>query len=54
MRSTQEQQKRIKAEAWFKTLVNSQSRYAPLAYRMKKYGFNYCQIMDHFAGEGLK
>ncbi len=51
MRSTQQQQKRIKAEAWFKTLS---SRYSAFAYDLKRRGFTYCQIMDYFAGKGFK
>lgn len=46
--------KRIKAEAWFKSLVNSQSRYAYYAHLLKQHGFTYCQIMDYFAGKGFK
>ena len=54
MRSTQQQQKRIKAETWFKTFVNSTSRYARNAYLLKQRGFTYCEIMDYFAGKGFK
>jgi hypothetical protein len=54
MRSTQQQQKRIAAEVWFKSLVNSQSRYSAFAYDLKRRGFTYCQIMDYFAGKGFK
>lgn len=46
--------KRIKAEAWFKSLVNSQSRYSAFAYDLKRHGFTYCEIMDYFAGKGYK
>lgn len=54
MRSTQEYQKRARAEAWYKAFVNSTSRYAHRAYALKKRGCTYCQIMDYFAGKGFK
>lgn len=54
MRSTQQQQKRIKAEAWFKKIVDSTSPKAHYAYLLKQRGFTYCEIMDYFAGKGFK
>lgn len=45
-------QKRRTAKAWYYRI--QYSRYGNLAYRLKKRGWTYCELMDYFSGVGMK